>query len=120
MISLPIDLKMNLSFRTRLEQSFDEALVVDRLVENDTKYLELLLHRELGKALTKISCWLLDRYSKCVFLDPDCLVLRSIDDLSQREELSAAPDAGWPDCFNSSVFVDQPSKETFNKSISLA
>jgi glycogenin glucosyltransferase len=48
-------------------------------------------------------------------LDADCVVLRSIDDLFQREEFSAAPDAGWPDCFNSGVFVFQPSKDTFNK-----
>jgi glycogenin glucosyltransferase len=48
-------------------------------------------------------------------LDADCVVLRSIDDLFQREELSAAPDAGWPDCFNSGVFVFQPSKDTYNK-----
>ncbi len=48
-------------------------------------------------------------------MDADCVVLRSIDDLFQREEFSAAPDAGWPDCFNSGVFVFQPSKDTFNK-----
>ncbi len=48
-------------------------------------------------------------------MDADCVVLRSIDDLFQREELSAAPDAGWPDCFNSGVFVFQPSKDTYNK-----
>jgi glycogenin glucosyltransferase len=48
-------------------------------------------------------------------LDADCVVLRSIDDLFEREELSAAPDAGWPDCFNSGVFVYRPSKETFRK-----
>jgi glycogenin glucosyltransferase len=48
-------------------------------------------------------------------LDADCVVLRSIDDLFQREQFSAAPDAGWPDCFNSGVFVYRPSKETFNK-----
>jgi len=64
---------------------------------------------------TKIKCWLLEKYSKCVFLDADVLVLRDIDDLFEREEFSAAPDAGWPDCFNSGVFVYRPSKETYNK-----
>jgi len=48
-------------------------------------------------------------------LDSDCVVLREIDELFQREQFSAAADAGWPDCFNSGVFVYQPSKETFNK-----
>jgi len=54
------------------------------------------------------------------FLDADVVVLRDIDDLFEREELSAAPDAGWPDCFNSGVFVYRPSKETFNKLVQFA
>ncbi len=82
---------------------------------NDQEHLELLSRPELGITITKIKCWLLERYSKYVFLDVDCLVLRSIDDLFQREEFSAAPDAGWPDCFNSGVFVYKPSVETFRK-----
>ena len=38
-------------------------------------------------------------------MDADTMVLQNVDDLFNREELSAAPDAGWPDCFNSGVFV---------------
>ncbi len=82
---------------------------------NDNENLELLSRAELGITFTKMKCWLLEQYSKCVFLDSNCVVLRSIDDLFQREEFSAAPDAGWPDCFNSGVFLYRPSKETFNK-----
>ena len=40
-------------------------------------------------------------------------VLQNIDDLFEREELSAASDIGWPDCFNSGVFVFKPSEETY-------
>ncbi|KAM3181202.1 hypothetical protein ACTXT7_014831 [Hymenolepis weldensis] len=43
------------------------------------------------------------------------LVLQNIDELFQREELSAAPDTSWPDIFNSGVFVYRPSLETFHK-----
>uniref|UniRef100_A0A672KVC2 glycogenin glucosyltransferase n=1 Tax=Sinocyclocheilus grahami TaxID=75366 RepID=A0A672KVC2_SINGR len=32
--------------------------------------------------------------------------------LFEYEELSAAPDPGWPDCFNSGVFVFRPSLNT--------
>lgn len=42
-------------------------------------------------------------------------VLCNIDELFEREELSAAPDPGWPDCFNSGVFVFQPSTETYTR-----
>lgn len=42
-------------------------------------------------------------------------VLSNVDELFEREELSAAPDPGWPDCFNSGVFVFRPSNETYEK-----
>ena len=37
-----------------------------------------------------------------------------------REELSAAPDAGWPDCFNSGVFVYVPNEETYTSLVQFA
>lgn len=40
-------------------------------------------------------------------------MLKNIDDLFEKEELSASPDPGWPDCFNSGVFVFSPSLETY-------
>jgi hypothetical protein len=46
--------------------------------------------------------------------------MQHCDELFDREELSAAPDAGWPDCFNSGVFVFVPSKETYNAIINFA
>ncbi len=47
-------------------------------------------------------------------------VLQNIDELFEREEISAAPDAGWPDCFNSGVFVFVPSKETYDSLVQFA
>jgi len=47
-------------------------------------------------------------------------VLENIDDLFDREELSAAPDAGWPDCFNSGVFVFCPSLDTYRTLVHFA
>lgn len=41
--------------------------------------------------------------------------MQNCDELFEREELSAAPDVGWPDCFNSGVFVYRPSLDTFSK-----
>lgn len=42
-------------------------------------------------------------------------VLSNVDELFEREELSAAPDPGWPDCFNSGVFVFRPSVRTHRR-----
>uniref|UniRef100_A0A8D2I4R5 glycogenin glucosyltransferase n=1 Tax=Urocitellus parryii TaxID=9999 RepID=A0A8D2I4R5_UROPR len=95
-----------------LSRVFDEVVEVNLMDSEDYIHLAFLRRPELGVTLTKLHCWTLTRYSKCVFLDADTLVLHNIDELFDREELSAAPDPGWPDCFNSGVFVFQPSLET--------
>jgi len=46
--------------------------------------------------------------------------LQNCDELFEREELSAAPDPGWPDCFNSGVFVYKPSQDTFGQLLEFA
>ncbi len=56
---------------------------------------------------------MLGRYTKCVFLDADTLPLVNVDELFDRPDFSAAPDVGWPDCFNSGVFVYTPSLEIY-------
>ncbi|CAI9175229.1 unnamed protein product [Rangifer tarandus platyrhynchus] len=106
--------------RKALETVFDEAVLVDVLDSGDSAHLTLMKRPELGVTLTKLHCWTLAQYSKCAFMDADTLVLANIDDLFEREELSAAPDPGWPDCFNSGVFVYRPSVETYNQLLRLA
>ncbi|KAM5127263.1 glycogenin-2 [Callospermophilus lateralis] len=98
--------------RDALSRVFDEVVEVNLMDSEDYIHLAFLKRPELGVTLTKLHCWTLTHYSKCVFLDADTLVLHNIDELFDREELSAAPDPGWPDCFNSGVFVFQPSLET--------
>ncbi|KAL1282235.1 hypothetical protein QQF64_001038 [Cirrhinus molitorella] len=101
--------------RLALEDVFDEVVVVDVLDSRDKAHLTLLRRPELGVTFTKLHCWTLTQYSKCVFLDADTLVLCNVDELFEYEELSAAPDPGWPDCFNSGVFVFRPSLNTHNQ-----
>lgn len=98
--------------RLALKKVFDEVIVVDAMDSEDHLRLSLLGRPELGITFTKITCWTLTQYSKCVFLDADTLVLCNVDELFERDELSAAPDPGWPDCFNSGVFVFRPSLQT--------
>lgn len=99
--------------RGNLRELWDELVVVDELSSGDEENLALLRRPELGVTFSKLHAWKLERYSKCVFLDADTLVLTNVDELFEREELSAAPDVGWPDMFNSGVFVFCPSSETF-------
>jgi len=43
--------------------------------------------------------------------------VKNPDDLFQQPELSACCDIGWPDCFNSGMFVFVPNTETYGRLI---
>ncbi|KAJ4428320.1 hypothetical protein ANN_24339, partial [Periplaneta americana] len=106
--------------RGQLSSVFNVVQEVNVLDSRDEANLALLERPDLGITFTKLHCWRLTQYEKCVFLDADTLVLKNCDELFEREELSAAPDPGWPDCFNSGVFVYRPSVDTFNALIKFA
>jgi len=108
------------STRNRLSILWDELVVIEELDSGDVEHLALLMRPELGVTFSKIHAWRLTHYTKCVFLDADTLVLQNVDELFDREELSAAPDIGWPDCFNTGVFVFVPSLQTFRNLLNLA
>uniref|UniRef100_A0A2M4BC57 glycogenin glucosyltransferase n=1 Tax=Anopheles marajoara TaxID=58244 RepID=A0A2M4BC57_9DIPT len=108
------------AMRAKLRNVFNLVEEVNLLDSKDEANLALLKRPELGITFTKLHCWRLTQYEKCVFLDADTLVLRNSDELFEREELSAAPDIGWPDCFNSGVYVYRPSLETFSSLLQFA
>lgn len=102
-----------------LRESFTEVVTVNVIDSRDHKILAAMKRPELGVTLTKIHCWSLTKYKKCVFLDADTMLLQNSDELFERDELSAVPDIGWPDCFNSGVFVFVPRDETFTALLQL-
>ncbi|XP_037564118.1 glycogenin-1 isoform X1 [Dermacentor silvarum] len=106
--------------RSLLAQSFDLVEEVNLLDSRDPANLALLNRPELGVTFTKLHCWRLVQFKKCVFMDSDTLVLQNCDELFSKEEISAVPDVGWPDCFNSGVFVFVPSESTYNALIQFA
>ena len=111
---------VSLSMREQLSNIFHMVREVHLLDSEDVSNLELLGRPDLNVTFTKLHCWTLTEYKKCVFLDADTLVVQNIDELFDRKEFSAAPDAGWPDCFNSGVFVFVPSEETYKNLRSMA
>ena len=115
--SLPLLIRMRsrplVYRRAQLVTVFDEVIDVKPEDTGDAAALKLLGRPELGVTATKISCWTLTHYTKCVFVDADTLVLTNVDDLFDRPSFAAAPDVGWPDCFNSGVFVFTPSQSTY-------
>ncbi|KAM4699336.1 glycogenin-2 isoform 2-T2 [Discoglossus pictus] len=119
-LAILITSQVTTRMRGVLNNVFDEVIEVDILDSADSVRLSLLKRPELGITFTKIQCWTLTQYTKCVFMDADTIVLCNIDELFDRDELSAAPDCGWPDCFNSGVFVFRPSMETFGRLLQFA
>uniref|UniRef100_A0A2K6BTU5 glycogenin glucosyltransferase n=1 Tax=Macaca nemestrina TaxID=9545 RepID=A0A2K6BTU5_MACNE len=102
------------SMKKVLETVFNEVIMVNVLDSSDSAHLTIMKRPELGAMLS------LTQYSKCVFMDADTLILANNDDLFEQEELPAAPNQGWPNCFNSGIFVYQPSVETYNQLLHLA
>lgn len=103
-----------------LDHCYTRLVDVQELFTTKFENLLLLGRPELGATLTKIQLWGLTQYSKLVFLDADTLPIRNIDDLFSRPAFSAAPDTGWPDCFNSGVFVAEPSESIYQGLIQMA
>ena len=57
---------------------FDDVQDVALLDSLDAANLALLERPELGVTFTKLHCWNLTKYSKCVFLDADTLVVHAM------------------------------------------
>ncbi|KAJ2089943.1 glycogenin glucosyltransferase [Coemansia sp. RSA 986] len=137
-VCLVADSQLSRPALERLETMFDRIISIPMLDTNDVANLSLLGRPDLGTTVTKIGVWSLTEYRRIVFLDADTLVFQSLDSLleldlkktfensnmtigddirpnggmANRGLLAAAPDLGWPDCFNSGVFVATPSKST--------
>ena len=120
MLTIMISKEVSQELRSQLNEVFDKIEVVDVLNSNDLANLSLLKRPELGVTFTKLHCWRLTQFQKAIFLDADCLVLKNVDELFEREEFSASTDVGWPDCFNSGVFVYRPSDTTYSNLVNFA
>ncbi|WRT63374.1 uncharacterized protein IL334_000279 [Kwoniella shivajii] len=74
--------------------------------------LDLMGRPDLNFALTKLHLFRLHPFfSTLIYLDADVLPLRPLSHLftsTSPHVLSACPDTGWPDCFNSGVMVIRP------------
>ncbi|WVF66693.1 hypothetical protein IAT40_001435 [Kwoniella sp. CBS 6097] len=74
--------------------------------------LHLMGRPDLNFALTKLHLFRLHPFfSTLIYLDADVLPLRPLShlfEITNPHVLSACPDTGWPDCFNSGVMVVRP------------
>jgi len=64
--------------------------------------------------MTKLNIWNLTQFDQVVYVDADCMVLDSIDELFDLDtDFAAAPDIFPPDKFNAGVLVIRPSADVF-------
>lgn len=64
--------------REKLAAVFNVVQEVNILDSKDEANLKLLKRPELGITFTKLHCWRLTQFEKCVFLDADTLVCHPI------------------------------------------
>lgn len=76
---------------------------------------------DLASTFTKIALWKQTQFRKIVYLDGDTLPLRAPEELFDLDvPFAAAPELGYPDCFNSGVMVLEPHLDTYHALAKLA
>lgn len=62
------------AMKSRLQSTFNLVQEVNIMDSKDSANLALLARPDLGITFTKLNCWRLTQFDKCVFLDADTLV----------------------------------------------
>lgn len=76
---------------------------------------------DLISTFTKIELWKQTQYKRIVFLDADMVAVRAPNELLTLDTtFAAAPDVGWPDCFNSGMMVLNPNMSDYYSLLALA
>ncbi|KAI9849469.1 MAG: glycogenin glucosyltransferase [Sclerophora amabilis] len=104
-----------------LRKLYDYIIPVDRYHNKSPANLYIMNRPDLTCSFTKINLWRQGQFRKIVYVDADVVALRAPDELFDlKEQFSAAPDIGWPDCFNSGVMVLNPNMGDFYSLLALA
>ncbi|KAL1618656.1 glycogenin glucosyltransferase [Diplodia seriata] len=94
---------------SELKKLYDYVIPVPRVGNPKPANLYLMDRADLAYTFTKIALWRQLQFRKLVYIDADVVALRAPDELFDLEApFAAAPDSGWPDCFNSGVMVVSP------------
>lgn len=97
-----------------LRKLFDYVIPVDKIANPNLDNLARLDRLDLRFTFTKLHLWRQEQFRKIVYVDADVVALRAPDELFDLDvSLAAAPDIGWPDCFNSGVMLLKPSEAEY-------
>lgn len=87
---------------------------VHSLVNGQPANLWLMDRPDLIATFTKIELWRLTQFDRVVYIDCDVVAVRAPDELLALDvDFAAAPDVGWPDCFNSGLMVLRPNMQDY-------
>ncbi|KAF9881211.1 glycogenin [Colletotrichum karsti] len=103
------------SATSTLQSLFDLVIPVPALASLTTSNLDLIGRPDLHATMTKIQLWSLTQFTRLLYLDADTLVMSPLDHLFALPPdipFAAAPEIGFPDCFNSGVMLLRPDAAT--------
>lgn len=84
------------------------------MTNNTPVNLWLMDRPDLISTFTKIELWRQTQFKRIVYIDCDVVAVRAPDELLEMDvDFAAAPDVGWPDCFNSGVMVLRPNLQDY-------
>ncbi|KAE8351797.1 putative capsule-associated protein CAP1 [Aspergillus coremiiformis] len=93
---------------------YDDLIPVHPTTNNTPANLWLMDRPDLIATFTKIELWKQTQFERIVYIDCDVVAVRAPDELLSLEvDFAAAPDVGWPDCFNSGVMVLRPNLQDY-------
>ena len=73
----------------------------------------------IGSGYTKLYIWSLVQFKRVFYIDADCMVMSSLDDVFSRKcDFAAAPDVFPPDHFNAGVLFIKPDLSIFKDMLS--
>ncbi|PWA01164.1 hypothetical protein BB558_002744 [Smittium angustum] len=131
-ICLVVESLVSSTNKYALSRNFDSVIPVNLHTSTNPLLLSDLSRPDLASTYTKIELWnkeTLGEYDAICYLDADVIVLQNLDSIfdsyirsDQLEDngydkksalISAAPDMGWPDWFNSGVMLLSPNQEVY-------
>ncbi|KAI9739854.1 MAG: glycogenin glucosyltransferase [Claussenomyces sp. TS43310] len=99
-----------------MQNAYDHLLPTLPLANTDPMSpAETLMGRpDLAETFTKLHLWRQTQFRRILYLDADTLPLRAPDELfALPHAFAAAPELGFPDCFNSGVMLLEPCRQTY-------
>ena len=92
-----------------MQELYDILIPVEPVANPNPANLFLMDRGDLLFTFTKIELWRQTQFRKIVYLDADMVALQAVDELFNIDApFAAAPDIGWPDCFNTGLMVITP------------